>query len=195
MGPVFSILFWLILCAIYAGIFLFFAGLTILGWFKKWRWLSWLAGIPATLMVVLAVVVAGLYCFVIIDSMNPRSVYANTFGVKPAADVTDIQSDLYWFADTGSTYLKFRTTEDRFRSLLASDLSPITPEELGNYGLAGSSTPDWWDLKNDAEGWLYYFREHNHADDVADSMFAAEWELMAYDPGTGFVYYHFIGID
>ncbi len=35
-------------------IFLTFTGLFILGWFKKWTWLKWLAGLPAVGMLMLA---------------------------------------------------------------------------------------------------------------------------------------------
>lgn len=195
MGPAFAILFWLIVSAVYGAIFLFFAGIFIVSWFKKWRWAAWLTGIPAGLMVIFAALLIGLYGFVIIDSMNPRSVYKNVFEAEAPTDVKDIKSDLFWFADSGTTYLKFNTTEERFKSLIPDDLSQTTPEELSRFGFGSGDRIEWWDFRKDAPNWIYYFREHGHNDRVSGSNFAAEWELMAFDPETGNAYYHFTGID
>ncbi|MDD5261211.1 MAG: hypothetical protein PHD76_05110 [Methylacidiphilales bacterium] len=64
MGLGFVFVFWLIIAAACLFILLTFTGFFILGWFKKWTWLKWLAGLPAAslLMLVLPFAAFALLC-------------------------------------------------------------------------------------------------------------------------------------
>ena len=196
MGPSFVILFWLILAGIYGFIFLSLTGLCILGWRKHWIWLKWITGIPAACMALLAIAVAALFVYGIIDSMNPRSAFKATFGEPPSTEVQDIHSSVYWFADTGSIYLTFKTTESEFRRLVPSGLTERTAADMAKdtpYE-SGSNVPVWWTYRHQS-GWIYFLRNDFGRDKPAKKGFYCETEYFAYDPNTKTACYRFLGID
>jgi hypothetical protein len=201
MGPGMVIIFWLFLTGIYGLIFLLFAGLWFLGRKKKWRWLKWLAGIPAISMIALAVFLVAAIAWGIIDSMNPRSVFKDEFGIPPPASVSEIQSSYFQFADGGNVYLRFKTSEEAFNKLVPIRLQIKTAEEMKSEtpGESGSESPTWWDYKIDSN-WTYYLRifssyKEKVSGQSAPKGFAWEAEYFAYDPKTHLAYYHFVGID
>lgn len=201
MGPGFVIIFWLFLAGIYGVIFLLFAGLWFLGHKKKRRWLKWLAGVPAVSMIALAVFVVAVIAWGIIDSMNPRSVFKDEFGIPPPASVSEIQSSYFQFADGGNVYLRFKISEEEFKKLVPVHLQQKTAEEMKSEtpGESGSDLPTWWAYRIDSE-WIYYLRifssyKEKVLGQSGPKGFAWETEFFAYDPKTHFAYYHFVGID
>jgi hypothetical protein len=201
MSPALVIIFWLFFAGIYGVIFLLFAGLWFLGRKKKLRWLKWLAGIPAISMIALAGLAATFISWEIIDSMNPRSVFKEEFGVPPPASVSHIQSSYYQFADCGNVYLRFEISEKDFKKLVPVQLQKKTVEEFRADvpGESGDDLPTWWDCKI-GRGWTYYLRVFPRSNEKPFGHpglkgFASETEFFAYNPSTHLAYYHFIGID
>jgi hypothetical protein len=198
MGPGIVILFWLVVAGIYGFIFLVLAGLCILGWKKRWIWLKWLTGIPAACMALLAISLTLLLTCGILRSMNPRSIFKDTFGESASAEVKDIHSKMWWFADTGSVYLTFKTSETEFRRLVPSGLTERTAAEMEREtpGESGSSAPSWWTYRYQS-GWIYFLRNDDNfgQDKPAKKGFFNETEYFAYDPNTKTAYYRFLGID
>ena len=198
MGAGFVILFWLIVAAIYFLVAVVLSSLFLLGWFKKWIWLRWLAGLPAAGMLLLAVVVIIGMIVGIALSQNPKNVFRSTFNENPSSEVSDIQSSLFWFADTGSVYLRFHTTESEFRRLVPEGLVSHTSEEMRQHTPieSGFDPPKWWMYQLDPR-WIYFLRcdsgsiEHG----PARRGFYSETEYFAFDPATQTAYYRFLGID
>jgi hypothetical protein len=195
MGPIFVIIFWLFLASVYGIVFLAFAGLCILSWKKHWTWLKWITGIPAAFMVLLAIFVMALFTYGIIDSMNPRSVFKNTFGEPPSSEVNDIHSNVWFFADSGSIYLTFKTSRSEFLRLVPPGLTKQTLEDIKKTAFEISSEdPSWWTFRYKSD-WTYYLHSGYGLGYRGKHGFASETEYYAYDPNTSTAYYRFIGID
>jgi len=198
MGPGFVILVWLILAGIYGALVLVFLGLWLYGKKKNWRWLKWLAGIPAMGMTLAAVSGVSLLIYGVIDGCHPSSVFRNTFGTAPSAQISELKSDLYWFADTGSVYLRFKTIPEEFQRLIPEGLAKATQKEISDLSLFyQDGSPSWWNCQVNAH-WIYYLREdhrHGSKDGPSKKGFYSETEIFAYDPETQTAYYHFSGID
>ena len=195
MGPGFVILFWLVVLAVLGALWLALAVAAYFGWKKKIGWLKWVAGIPAALMVFVGVLVGGFLALGVIASMNPSSVFKETFGVPASAATSDIRSSVFWFADTGSVYLRFRTSREEFRKLVPADLVAKSANEAkAVLPIEGGPHPDWWSFRY-AQEWDYFVRAKTDHDGPGKRGFYSESEYMAYDPSTGFAYYRYLGID
>ncbi len=196
MGPGIVILVWGAILGFFALIWVALVVLTIFGWRKKIAWLKWGAGIPAGLMVVSGVALAVLVVFGIIRSMQPSVVFEDTFGIPPSAEFTEIESSVFWFADSGSVYLRFRTSESELRRLVSDDLIPLSMSDMKKSVPFESSArpPEWWTYRYH-EDWLYFLRNEIHRDKPAKRGFYSETEYLAYDPNTQTAYYRFLGID
>ena len=200
MGPAFVILFWAVLAAIYGLIFLFFAGFFILSCVKRWRLLKWLTGIPAAGMVLLAisiaVIMAFMFTYVFFVSMSPKHVFKDTFGEPPSSKIHDIQSNVWFFADTGSIYLTFKTSESEFRRLVPSGLTELKMKEMRQEtpSEGGTDPPSWWTYRYEPD-WIYFLCREMRRGDLRKKGFASETEYYAYDPDTKTAYYRFLGID
>jgi phosphotransferase system glucose/maltose/N-acetylglucosamine-specific IIC component len=108
MGSGMVILFWLFLAGIYGCFFLVFVGLWFWGRKKNITWLKWLGGIPASIMLLIAVLLTALIAYGIHQTKNPEYVFKEAFGVEKPNSVSNIQSSYYQFADTGITYIRRR---------------------------------------------------------------------------------------
>ena len=198
MGPGVVIVVWLFIAAVYCAFFGLFCVLFFVGWIKKWIWLRWIAGLPAACMLLLAAILVIGMTYGIIASQNPKSVFKTTFEEEPSQAISDIQSSLYWFADTGSVYLRFKTTESEFRRLVPKDLSPRTSEQMEKDTPmeVGSHGPTWWTYQVNPE-WIYFLRDHSPSAEEGPSKrgFYSETEYFAFDPATQTAYYRFLGID
>ena len=58
----------------------------------------------------MGLLIVGLFTYGLIRSMDPSAVFEDTFHREPAANVRDIQSNVFWFVDTGSTYRVLKPT-------------------------------------------------------------------------------------
>lgn len=195
MGAGIVLIFLLILAGVYGFVFLAFAGLWFWGRRKKATWLKWIGGIPAVVMLAFAVFVAGFFAWGISRTKNPEWVFKETFNIPPPAAVTNLQSSYYYFADTGSVYLRFQTTEAEFQKLVNTKLVKKTSQEmqLDAPTELGGERPVWWDYQIQPE-WTYYFRDSTINNSGATG-FSYETEVLAFNPKTQTVYYHFLGID
>jgi len=192
MGPGFVLIFWLFIAGVFAVIWAAAVGLFILSSLKKWRVLKWLSGIATGGLTAIGLLIVGLFTYGIIRSMDPSAVFENTFHRAPASNVRNLQSKVFWFADTGSTYLRFETDAETFRSLVPSELPRITHREYLDKGWHGSDPgPDWWTYDFPASAEI-----HLKTTGIGEGKrFASEMALMVYVPEERVAYYHFIGID
>ena len=196
MGAGVVILMWLIILGFFAVIWGILVAATIYGWKRKKMWIKWCAGVPAALMLFGGLLAGILTVYGLIDSMNPKSVFENTFGTPPSPSISDIKSNLYWFADTGSTYLRFNISEVEFRKLMPSGLTECTMQKI-KADLpteTGSKIPTWW-THDYQPGWLYFMRDDFNKEQPQKKGFHSELEYFIYDPNSKTAYYHFLGID
>ena len=197
MGPGIVIVFWFFVASIFAGIFSVFAGLGIYGHKKKKSILKWIGIIPASGIVLIGIALVGLIGYSIISSMFPSNVYESAFGTSPPDSVTELKSDTFWFADTGSTYLTFKIPETELSVIIPQRLEEKSPEnfERSVWGMSDSDTPSWWKFTVN-QNWKYFQRQHTYADRPAGHRgFASEIEYIGYNINTNTVYYRFLGID
>ena len=198
MGAGIVILFWLAVAAIYLFIVAVFCGLFLLGWFKKWMWLRWLAGLPAAGMLLLAVLVTAGAIIGAAVFQKPTNVFKRAFDESPSSNVSDIQSSIFWFADTGSVYLRFHTTASEFRRLVPGGLVSHSSEDMRQHTPieSGTEPPTWWTYQLNPR-WIYFLRHDSGSIEHGPARrgFYSETEYFAFDPATGTAYYRFLGID
>lgn len=191
MGPVFSILLWLILAGIYGFFWLLFLSLFIVGKIKKSRMLSWIGGIPLLLSTTFAVFTLCTIIWGIFSVSKPANVYEITFGTPPPADVTDIQSHDWYFADSGLTYLKFKASPTTIKKLTTKDWHQLSGKKLDEVNfvyMVNDDKPLWWHPRKTSSSQIYKGSLHSHD-------FATVDEMLIYNPKTQQAYYRFVGID
>jgi hypothetical protein len=196
MGAGFVILIWMIFAGIYACIFLAFIGIWFWGRKKNITWLKWLGKISAIGLALIASFIIAAIAWGIVCSKNPRWVFKETFNTAPPPSVSKIQSSFYSFADTGSVYLRFQTSQEEFEKLVSTNLVTKTSEEMqrDTPGESGGEIPKWWDYQIQSD-WIYYLRVSRSGNDSSKRGFAGETEYFAFNPKTQTAYYHFLGID
>jgi len=196
MGAGFVILFWGVILGILTLIWVGLVALFVIGWKKKKSWLKWCAGIPAVLMLLVGVSGGGIMIYGMVCSTNPNVVFEDTFRVAPTNKITNIKSDLYWFADTGSVYLQFTTPEDEFQRLIPEGLSKRTMQQMKEEVPMdlGAEKPSWWTYETRSD-WLYFLRLDSGGNKPSKRGFYSETEYYAFDPKSQTAYYRFLGID
>ncbi|MEO6908395.1 MAG: hypothetical protein ABI210_10945 [Abditibacteriaceae bacterium] len=191
MGAGLVFFFWLILAGIYGFFWLIFLTLFIVGKIKKSRVLSWIGGVPLTLSTVFAVIFLGAIVCGIVYVSFPSNVYKMTFGTSPTVDVTGLRSHYWYFADSGVTYLKFKAAPTTIKKITAKTWHQLTgqkiDEENFNY-TEDDDIPSWWHPKKTPSTQIYKNSSLPHD-------FAAEDEMLIYNPNTQQAYYEFEGID
>ncbi len=145
---------------------------------RKWR-----ATFYATPLVGLLYVtgIVGIFWY----STRPSVVFENTFGNPPPADVVDIKSELYTFADSGHVFMQFKCDRATIDLLIASQSMTIDP----NPQIIWDEEPDWW-LLGSARTWPECYRS-----EVNKKGFATEEAVLIYDLNTKQANYYWYGID
>ena len=159
---------------------------------KRWRAVGWLLAVPVALIPLLVVGLAGLVAFNAVRASIPRYVYEDTFREPPSADVRNIKSKGWGFADSAHLFLRFQASPETFRRIVPKEMQKVTFAEYQKR-MPGSnvSAPDWWapPTENTPEIFLRLPDWGN------GQSFASESELMTYDPATQTAMYFFVGID
>src|ERR1041384_2367337 len=76
--------------------------------------LTWLSGIPLVVITLIGVRLAALVGFGVLRSMNPRSVFRDTFHQAPSHDIRHLKSKVWSFADSRSVFMRFETNPETF---------------------------------------------------------------------------------
>lgn len=189
MGPAFVILFWLVLLAIASAIWVAGLGLYLAGCRRKSRWMKWVGGVPLVAVTLAMVLVVSLFAYGVVRSSNPRWVYEDVFGAKPTADVSEIHSSTWSFADSGYVLLRFKANRTTFDRIRPKELSTTTREELRPSSASGGK-PAWWREPSDRA--LIYAGATGFG---KGKEFASEWVEMHYEETIGTVFYSYLGID
>ncbi|MHB1465324.1 MAG: hypothetical protein ACYCXU_09485 [Thermoleophilia bacterium] len=193
MGPLFVILFDLIAAAIFGAFWLTALIIFIIGRRKKVRPMTWLGGIPLIGLTLIAFTVIGLIGYSFVRSQNPQSVYEDTFQEPPSADVTEIQSDSWSFADSGHVYLRFQASDQTFQHILPKQLVRVSYEQyMRRMPGTNLSPPEWWIQPSETTSEIYLL---NDSGSGGGKRFATETTLMTYDERTTTVEYFYMGID
>jgi energy-coupling factor transporter transmembrane protein EcfT len=145
---------------------------------RKWR--ATFIAIPLVGFVYVAALV-GLWMY----STSSSVVYKNTFGTPPAADILNINSKLYYFADYGEVYLQFECNRDTLDSLIASKNMDVDSAPKAIW----SDPPKWWN-PGPVASWPECYRS-----DQSIKGFASEEAILIYDLKTKQANYYWSGID
>jgi hypothetical protein len=79
MGPLFVILFWLVVAGVFGVFWIIALTLCIIGKPKHSRLMIWLGGIPLAILTAIAFGILGLTGYGIIRATNPRYIYQDAF--------------------------------------------------------------------------------------------------------------------
>jgi hypothetical protein len=187
MGPLFVIIFWLIFVSFFTILWIGSLILFLVGWRKKKRLLKWLGLAPLAGLTLFALLIAGVFAVVVVRMITPKYVFADSFGEKPNADVVNIRSKVWSFADEGDVYLQFQAPPETFHHLMQKRLKG--PVANSPYLIDGSDRPNWWRSVDPANSEIYVWRN------PGEGRFASETILMTYEPRDRIVQYHYVGID
>src|SRR5437762_1645323 len=98
MGPGIVLFFWLLIAAVFAAVWAVAVVLFAIARRKKWRVMKWVSAVPMIAIPVFGLIVGGFLVFGILRSMNPGSVFKDTFHQSPDGKVRGIKSQVFWFA-------------------------------------------------------------------------------------------------
>lgn len=196
MGPGLVLLFWLFLGAIVFAVFSAFLLVAIYGHKNNRTILKYIGAIPASFIAILMIGFVVLVVYGIVSSMNPHSNFRTVFNEAPGDLVSEVDSKVFWFGDTGSIYLGFRTTEEEFLRLVPEGLNPLGVQAFKREmpRQTGKDIPEWWKMDVVVDD-LCYLREHDDRSGPGKKGFYYETEYYVYDRSAGYAYYRFIGID
>lgn len=182
--PILAVIFTIILLALGAvAVYVLFFAVWVPSIFifkikRKWR--ATFIAIPLVGLVYITALV-GLWKF----STSPSVVYRNTFGVSLTADVLDIKSDLYYFADYGEVYLQFECNRTTLDSLVASRNMTVDSAPSAIW----SDPPKWWN-PGPVSAWPECYKT-----EISSKGFASEEAILIYDLNTRQANYYWSGID
>ena len=192
MGPLFVIVFWLILAGIFGILWIGSLIAFLVGRRKKKRLLKWLGFVHLTGLTLLALLIAGLFAVRAVRAITPEYVFADSLGEKPSADVVNIRSKVWSFADSAEVYLQFQASPETFHRLMPKGLTRLGTGKYNNdMGGVDRDWPDWWRSMDPAISEIYVL-ETNFGE---GKKFATERILMMYDPQRRVVQYHYLGVD
>ena len=196
MGPGFVLIFWGFVFLVIAAIWLALVVTAIWGWRRKIVWLKWGAGIAAAMYAAGVVAVVGFFAFGVYWYSRPPEVFREAFREYPSREISELKSQQFFFADSGSVRMRFMTSPQEFKRLVPADLTMRSAEEVRRHLGIGSDTDlEWWTFQIDPS-WLYALREtERDANRPGKRGFFWELEIFAYDPKSGAAYYIFSGID
>lgn len=195
MGPAFVILFWLIIAAVVGAIWLVSMAAFLASWARKRRFAKWVSAVPALGIPLLAVLVAGILAYGLVRSAIPSCVYRDVFHTAPGKDVSDIESQVFWFADTGSIWLQFKCDEATFRNIMPAGCRAATSHTDHDAARdALKEAPSWWKAGETLDAKVY-IEESSHDDDRSIKGFAFETLVIRYSPASRIAQYRFVGID
>jgi hypothetical protein len=159
---------------------------------RKWRAVSWVMAVPVALMPLVGLGLVGLIGFAMIRGSIPRYVYEDTFRQPPSADVRNIKSKNWGFADSAHVFMRFETSPDTFRRIVPEEMQKVTFAEYQRR-MPGSnvSAPEWWAPPTERTSEIFL----RVPEWGSGRRFASESELLTYDPSTQTVMYSFLGID
>ena len=195
MGPAFVIVIWGILAVAFGIVWLCLLAGFLIGILRKKKWLKWAAGLPLIFMTLLPCVLVGVVGYGLIQSTRPSIVFKQAFDQKPPAGITNLQSKYWFFADSGSIYLRFNCSPETFESIRPSGLERTSREDFkdtfGNRSYSGDA-PSWWSPeKIVGEGRYYVGRDSKGK----NKHFSSETEILVYDVSSGVAFYNYLGID
>ena len=192
MGPVFSLVIWLIVAFFFVVLWIGSLITAIFGWRRKSIILKWIGGVPLVLLTLFAVLIAGIVIVSFVRSNIPQYVYEDTFHEKPTDDVKHIKTNVSGFGDSYSAFIRFESDCNTFLRLLPKESKRVTLEEFQSEmpGL-NLNPPSWWYTIDSTTSEIWLLRPaYSHGE-----RFAFETTLMTYHARRRVVQYYFIGID
>jgi len=139
--------------------------------------LKWIAFVPLSLITAFFL----LGVFDAVWTHLPRSVYTETFGEKPSADVSGIKSEYRIGPDFERTCLQFHAEKSTFERICPSSLKEVTYDEC--LELLASNIrprPKWW-INVNSEMTIRLF--------VVDRQHPYQIRLLTYDEASKIVQY------
>ncbi|HEV2045093.1 MAG TPA: hypothetical protein VGQ95_00675 [Chthoniobacterales bacterium] len=192
MGPLFVILIWFFLAAMFSafwtGAFLLF----ISGRRRKSRVATCLGGLLLVCITLPAIAVVGLVANSYARRSNPRLLYTDIFHERPSADIEHLRSKSYSFADEEHTFMRFEASPESFHHIVPKHMKKVSYSEYQKE-MPGNNLdrPSWWNPPTQKTSEIYLFVP----DWGSGHHFASESELLTYDVETKTALYFFLGID
>jgi hypothetical protein len=144
VGPGCVIVIWLAVAAVVETIWLVGLLTFLFGRRRKSRLLIWLGGIPLVVITCIALLVGGLFGFVMIRSMNPRYVYRDTFHEPASPDVHHIRSKVWSFADEAEVFIRFEARPETFRRIVPEKMEKVSYSDYKKKMPGSNLKPPAW---------------------------------------------------
>ena len=175
--PIFSILFCLIVIAVFVGLWVSSFTVCLIGLFTKKRWLKWLGGVPLIALTLLGVFAAGEIGWEIYCAHSPPHVFKTDFGFAPAT--TTKFSSGYWsiFGDSGVSELHFVADTNTIQQVIKTGFVEISRDEYVKGGIVNGSPTRFFKKSPFGKG------------------FAHDEAYITVNDATGEVYFRWDGID
>ena len=191
MGAGIVLFVWLFIAAIGIACWSGALAVFLVGRRRQSRVMMWAGGAPLALGSLLGLLLVGVTIREFVWNSRPANIYQLKFGVAPSPDVTELQSKNFAFADSATTFLKFKATPATIRDLTAKQwraLSNKDWQEEDFIEFRDNGAPDWWKPSKTRTTQMYVANERF-------GRFGLENEVLIYESATRQTYYAFVGID
>jgi hypothetical protein len=186
--------FWVLVICVFAASSIPFFILFIFGVWRRRRWMKWLGGVPAVMILVGAF--CG-FCFLLYGFMHPwsettdakdiRQTFINNFGFEPGADFSPDYQRIYCLADFGCMHMKFQASPATFAKIRGLGFEAISPDSFMS-ATVGQRAPNWWIPTNDLSSECFVNPKWKGS-------FSSNTAYLYYDKTSRRVYFYSQGID
>ncbi|MBI5685057.1 MAG: hypothetical protein HZC54_08240 [Verrucomicrobia bacterium] len=189
-----NFIFWVFVIWVFAAVSIPFLILFIVGVRKRRRWMKWLGGIPAGM--ILAMAFCG-FCLLIYGFMHPwsetadtktiRQTFVTNFGFEPGSDFKPEHQKIYCLADFGCMHLRFRASAATFDRIRGLGFKKSSRSSFVS-GTGGSGAPEWWIHEKDLSDECFENTKWKGS-------FSSNGACLFYDRASERVYFYSYGID
>lgn len=191
MGGGFVLLFWIILFGAFCAAWMAAFGVYCLGRDKGSKMLKWLSGFPLAVLSLIGIACISFVTIGLIRSMNPKHVFEWQFREPPTADVTDLRTSYWCFADSKQVFMAFHATQETVQRIVPARARRMKFKDYHERRMLDvHEAPSWWRSPTTTSE-IYLA---NSVEDAAQS-FASETTLITFEASTGTVMYFFQGVD
>ena len=190
----FNFIFWLLFIGLFAALAIPFFLLFVVGVWKRRRWMKWLGGIIAAMVLIMA---SCGFCLLIYGFMHPWSATTSTktirrtfvanFGFEPGSDFKPENQKIYCLADSGCMHLRLQASAATFDKIRTLGFPTISRSSFMS-ATGGQRAPDWWIHSNELS-------EDCFTNPKWKGNFLSNSAYLFYDRASERVYFYSNGID
>jgi hypothetical protein len=189
-----NFIFWLFVISVFAAVSIPFLILFFVGMRKHRRWMKWLGGVPAGMILIMAF--CG-FCLLIYGFIHPwsetsstatiRQTFVANFGFEPGPDFKPEHQKIYCLADSGCMHLRFQASTATFDRIRGLGFQAISRSSFMST-TGGAGAPDWWIHENELSDECFENTKWKGS-------FSSNGAYLFYDRGSERIFFYSNGID